>query len=273
MSDKFKATWVSYSSISDFLKCPRAYYLKNMYKNPETGRKISVTKPALSLGAAVHNTLEPLAKLKPDKRFDHDLLEAFDLKFSNYIGKKGGFEDKDAFEEYRKRGHKMLENVLENRHLLKNPTHTLDKDLLDAWLSKEENIVICGKIDWIDENPHTGALSIIDFKTSKEEENNPLQLQIYALLLHILNKETVNKLYYWYLNLYTELTEAELPDARESHATVLELGKRIRDARAQGIFECPRGGCFACNDLETVVRGGAEQVGIGEYNREIYYVQ
>src|ERR1035437_4279352 len=31
--DKFNAVWVSHSSIGDFLKCPRLYYLHNVYKN------------------------------------------------------------------------------------------------------------------------------------------------------------------------------------------------------------------------------------------------
>ena len=68
MTDKYKAVWVSYSSISDYLHCPRAYYLKNVCKTPDTNRKIEVTSPALSLGKAVHNTLEPLAKVSIDDR-------------------------------------------------------------------------------------------------------------------------------------------------------------------------------------------------------------
>ena len=59
MSDKFKAVWVSYSSISDFKKCPRAYYLKNIYKNPKTGKKIELVAPPLALGSVVHDVLEP----------------------------------------------------------------------------------------------------------------------------------------------------------------------------------------------------------------------
>ena len=43
--DKFKATWLSHSSIADFLKCPRLYYLRNIYKNPRAGHKITVLLP------------------------------------------------------------------------------------------------------------------------------------------------------------------------------------------------------------------------------------
>ena len=36
--DKYTATWVSHTSLSDYIKCPRAYFLKNVYKDPQTGQ-------------------------------------------------------------------------------------------------------------------------------------------------------------------------------------------------------------------------------------------
>ncbi|EKE00150.1 MAG: hypothetical protein ACD_22C00083G0004 [uncultured bacterium] len=272
MSDKFKALWVSYSSISDFIKCPRAYFLKNVYKNPNTGRKIEVVKPPLALGSAVHNVLEPLAKLSPDVRFSEVLSDVFDLEFSKHFGKKGGFTSKDEFEMYRAKGLKMIQTVMDNKHILENPTHTLEKSLIDAWLSEKEEIRICGKIDWIDLNPNTGGLSIIDFKTSKEEESDPLQLQIYALLLHILKKETVNSLNYWYLYLNHSLSNVDLPDIKESYKRILELALKIKESKHAGNLACPRNGCFACRDFEKIVNGEAEQVGIGGFNKELYFV-
>lgn len=274
MSDaKYKAVWVSYSSISDFIKCPRAYFLKYIYKNPKTGRKIEVTKPALSLGSAVHNVLEPLAKLAPGTRFEKSLGDQFDLEFLKYFGKRGGFSDKEEFEACRAKGHKMIDTVLRNKQSLEAPTYILKEDLLNAWLSKTENIVICGKIDWINKDVNTNTLSVIDFKTSKEEEENALQLQIYALLLHILNKENVSTLYYWYLNINETLTQAELPDVKDSYKKILELALKIKLARSENSFVCSRQGCFACRDYEKVFKGEALQVGIGGFNREIYYIE
>src|SRR5476649_1046372 len=66
--DKYTAIWVSHSSIGDFLKCPRAYYLHNVYKDPKTGRKINIASPALSLGLAVHTTLEALKNIPVEER-------------------------------------------------------------------------------------------------------------------------------------------------------------------------------------------------------------
>jgi len=64
--DKYTAVWTSHSSIGDFLKCPRAYFLKNMYKDPKTGRKIALVNPALSLGQIVHEVIEGLSVLPVD---------------------------------------------------------------------------------------------------------------------------------------------------------------------------------------------------------------
>jgi len=270
MADKFKATWVSFSSISDYIKCPRAYYLKNIYKNPSTGKKIEIIKPALALGSAVHNVLEPLAKIDPKKRFDTDLIQTFDKEFLKYSGKKGGFTSDEEYEENRQKGHKMLENVIKNSHILKDKTYISDQDLLNDWLSKDNNIVICGKIDWINIDEENDSFTVIDFKTSKEEEKNDLQLQIYALLLYMLNKKAVNKLYYWYININEELTQTNLPNLKESYNRVLEIALQISEARRTNHFECKKKGCYACRDYEKVLAGFAEQVGIGGFGREIY---
>ena len=92
--DKYGAVWVSHSSMGDFLKCPRAYYLHNVYKNPDTGRKITLVNPALSLGSAVHTTLEALKALPVEERLRRDLVADFEKEWAaNASGKKGGFTD------------------------------------------------------------------------------------------------------------------------------------------------------------------------------------
>ena len=76
--DKYTATWLSHSSISDFQHCPRAYYLNNVYKDPRTGHKVSTTSPAMALGSAVHQVLESLSTIPVTDRFKislHDRLE------------------------------------------------------------------------------------------------------------------------------------------------------------------------------------------------------
>ena len=67
--------WVSHTSMRDFLSCPRAYFLRNIYKDPKTGKKINIINPALALGNTVHDVLEELSELKAEERFNLDLLE------------------------------------------------------------------------------------------------------------------------------------------------------------------------------------------------------
>src|SRR3989344_7155440 len=113
MADKYSAVWVSPSSMGDFLKCPRAYYLHNVYKNPDTGRKITIVNPALSLGSAVHATLEALKTLPVEKRLERDLVIDFETWWTaNASGKKGGFTNVEDEAVAKARGRAMIERVI-----------------------------------------------------------------------------------------------------------------------------------------------------------------
>src|SRR3990167_2141388 len=115
MTDKYGAVWVSHSSMGDFLKCPRAYYLHNVYKNPDTGRKITIVNPALSLGSAVHATLEALKTLSVEERLHHDLVAEFEKEWvANASGKKGGFMSSEEEMVAKERGRLMIERVIKN---------------------------------------------------------------------------------------------------------------------------------------------------------------
>jgi len=243
-----------------------------MYKHPDTGRKIEITTPALSLGSAIHNVLEPLAALPADARFKKDLRVSFEEEFSKYKGKRGGFTDTSTYGLYCNRGLEMISRVLANPEPLLQPTHVFEDDLLHGWLSKENNLIICGKIDWLTKDPATEELSIIDFKTSKEEETNSLQLSIYALLLYVLGSKQVNNLSYWYLDFADNLVDVSLPNLKQAHKDILDIGLRISEARATNLLLCPRNGCYACSPYEEIAKGNGEYVGKGKYKRDIYFV-
>lgn len=271
--DKFTATWTSHSSIGEFLRCPRAYYLKNVYRDPKTRHKIQVTGPALSLGSAVHEVLEGLSVLPTNERFNEPLLTKFDRAWEKVSGKRGGFIDDDTEHRYKLRGEAMLRRVQDNPGPLARLSVKLKEDLPFYWISEEDNIILCGKIDWLEYLPETDSVNILDFKTSKQEEDsNSLQLPIYTLLVHNCQRRKVNKAAYWYLEFSDVLTEKELPDLAESHERVLEVGRQIKTARALQRFKCPNGdeGCFACRPMERVLKGEAELVGTNEYNTDVY---
>lgn len=273
MPDKFTAVWVSHSSTGDFLKCPRAYFLKNVYKDPKNNHKIQLMSPPLALGGAVHEVLESLSVLPTNKRFEQSLLEKFDLAWRKVSGKKGGFFNDETEHQYKERGRDMLRRVMNNPGPLNNLAVKIKADLPYYWISEEDNIILCGKVDWLEYFPETESVHIIDFKTSKKEENDEsLQLPIYHLLVANTQKYKVEKASYWYIGLNDDLTEKTLPDLDKAHDQVLTLAKKIKTARKLNHFKCPHGddGCYACKPLESIIRGDAEFVGINQYNQDIY---
>ena len=276
VQDKYNAVWVSHSSIGDFLKCPRAYYLKNIYKN-ENGRKIMLTSPALSLGIAVHEVLEGLSKYKTEERFFKPLEETFEEQWQKVSGKLGGFTSEAEEAEAKERGRNMVLRVAKNPGPLAKKTVKLppahNNMPPNFFLSQEENIILNGKIDWLEYIPEDDSLRVIDFKTGKnEEKEGSLQLPIYLLLLNNLQKRKISGAAYWYLDRDNEPISVKLPDIKEAHENVLAIAKKIKEAREKREFSCPRGpgGCFACRPFEKILKGEAEFIGIGGYNQEIY---
>ena len=277
MSDKYKAIWVSHSSMGDFLKCPRLYYLHNVYKDKKTGNKIAIISPYMSLGVAVHNVLENLVNFKTEERFSRDLFADFEENWKKVSGKIGGFADDAQEAEFKQRGIDMIQKVIENPGPLARLTVNFYKGdfLPNYWLNGEDdNIILCGKVDWI-EYLADGTLRVIDFKTGKHDETpGSLQFPIYHLLLNNLQKRKVSEAAYWYIDRDTELTPSELPSVEESFKKVYAVAKQVKEARQKNIFECPKGaaGCMHCAPYEKILRGEAEFVGKGEFKQDLYLV-
>lgn len=274
--DKFSAVWVSHTSISDFLKCPRAYYLNNVYKDPGTRHKVKIMSPALALGQAVHEVVESLSLLPATERFKEPLMNKFERAWKKVSGIKGGFHSEDQEVEYRRRGELMLERVIKNPGPVGRLAVKIKQELPYFWLSEEENIILCGKIDWLEYLPDQDGVRIIDFKTSKNEEDpKSLQLPIYSLLVTNCQHRKVLGASYWYLNHSDKLTEKELPDPEESNPIVLKIAKEIKLARKLNRFKCPQGenGCQACRPLERILKHEATFVGVNEYNQDIYVLE
>lgn len=276
MPDKFTATWVSHTSINDFLTCPRAYFLKNVYKDPKTGRKFQLMSPPLALGSAVHEVIESLSILPTDQRFEVPLLQKFDIAWKKISGKRGGFFDKETEQQYKTTGEEMLRMVQENPGPVARKAVKIKSDLPQYWISEEDNIILCGKIDWLEYLPDTDTVHIIDFKTSKSSENETsLQLPIYLLLVHNTQERKVSKASYWYLRMSKELDEKILPNLEDAHEEVIRVAKQIKTARKLGHFKCPNGddGCWSCRPLERVLSGEAELVGTNDYRQDVYVLK
>ncbi len=271
--DKFSAVWVSHSSISDYLHCPRAYFLNHVYRDKETGHKIQLMAPALALGQAVHEVLESLSMLPTAERFSQRLSERFEKAWNKVSGEKGGFFDLDSENYYKERGKAMLRQVEQNPGPLLNLAVKIPHDLPHYWLSSEDNIILCGKIDWLEYLPKKEAVHIIDFKTGRQQDaQDSLQLPIYYLLVSNLQKRSVDGASYWYLESDLGLQAQELPDLKAAETKILEVAKKIKTARKLDHFPCPEGktGCRYCRPLEKIVHGQAKRVGLSEYQHDVY---
>jgi hypothetical protein len=178
------------------------------------------------------------------------LLE-YDKVWNRYSGKRGGFLDPEVERKYKERGEAMIRKVLNNPGPLKNKAVKLQMELPFYWISEEDNIILCGKVDWLEYLPETDSVHIIDFKTSKSEEDaNSLQLPIYTLLVANTQKRKTSKASYWYLEFSDTLQEKELPDIAESSERVMKIAKQISLARKLNKLECKLGGCKHCEPLE-----------------------
>lgn len=280
MPDKYSAIWVSHSSIGDFLKCPRLYYLHNVYKDPVTKNKLAVVSPHMSLGIAVHEVLEGLGDVKAEERMRKDLLATFEEKWRKVSGKKGGFLNQEEEIKFKARGVVMLEKVKNDPKFLTHKRIKIPRGHNDMnpnfYLSEDDNLILNGLIDWIEYLPETDSLHIIDFKTGKKEESeSSLQLPIYLLLCNVLQKRRVTKASYWYLE-SGNVVEKELPDLETARRDVLEVALRVKEARTQGEFTCPQGksGCMHCTPYEKILAKdpSVEFVGQGVFKQDLYII-
>lgn len=275
MPDKFSAIWLSHSSISNFKNCPRAYYLSSLYRDPRTGHKITLVTPSMSLGSAVHDVLESLSVIPTAERFKVSLIERFQIAWKKVSGQVGGFADDATEADYKGRGEAMLRRLMAHPGPLQAKAVKIKMDLPQYWLSEEDNLMLCGKLDWLEYNEADDSVNILDFKTGVGEEKvDSLQLPIYYLLAHNCQTRTVKKASYWYIARDDHPQEKKLPNLDHSHEMVLKVGKEIKLARQLERFKCPSGdaGCRHCLPLEKILRGEATFVGNGEYGTDLYTI-
>lgn len=274
MAEAYRAaTWVSHSSISDFLNCPKLYYYRAIYRDPVTNNKITRMEPPLALGGVVHDVIESLSVLPVEERFAISPMKKFETLWESVSGKMGGFKNKEQEDEYKERGRQMIQRVIDNPGPLLNKAIKVKEELPQYWLSEEESIKLCGKIDWLEYIEDTDSVHIIDFKTSRREEDpESLQLPIYHLLAVNTQKRNVSKASYWYLNSEDSPKEVLLPNLEEAEKRVMEIAKRIKLAKQLDHFKCLQGedGCRYCNGLAMIAAGKGEKVGQSKYGQDIY---
>ena len=254
---------------------------------------MSIVSPAMSLGSAVHQTVESLAAIPTEKRGElfaagisgkpDKLLEKFEKSWSAIAGKKGGFVTAEEEAGAHARGIAMILRVAAHPEPLLQKAIRFGGAKMDAggmlpnfFLSEKDNIILCGKLDWLIYQPNDDSVHILDFKTGKnEEKEDSLQMPIYLLLLDRLQKRKISGASYWYLDRDDAPFSVNLPSVAKSFDRVFEVAIQVKKARdTAGPFLCPQGpaGCFACKPFEKILAGEAEYLGVGEYNQDLYMV-
>lgn len=234
---------------------------------------MTITSPPLALGQAVHEVIESLAVLPVDERLKISLVKKLDPAWLKITGKRGGFKTHSEEMIYRDRAEKMLINLQEDPGpILEKAIKIKSKmNLPNYFLSEEDNIILCGKIDWLKYEEETDSVHIIDFKTGKNEEpEDSLQLPIYLLLATNTQSKKVTGASYWYLDRDDGIVEKKLPDIGQSFEKVYKIARRIKLARQINHFKCPKNSCFACRPYERILKGEGEMVGVSDTRQDVY---
>jgi hypothetical protein len=229
-------------------------------------------EPPLALGQVVHEVLETLSTLPVEERHIDKLLDLYEEKWKTIMGDRGGFHDAEEEKKFKDRGAHMIARVMTNPGPLGAKAIKIRQELPYYWISEDDNIILCGKIDWLEYVPESDSVRIIDFKTGKfDEDEGSLQLPIYLLLAAHCQTKPIAGASYWYLDRDDAPTAVALPSGEDATKRVMEYAKMIVLARKLERFICKqKDGCRVCRPLENIINGKAKFVGVGGYNQDIY---
>lgn len=262
------AIFLSNTSLNDFLSCPRAYFLKNIYKNPKTSYRIKIASPYISLGATVHDAIKWFLENSGESS-----LLALDDQFRNfwwkYHGLRGGFVSNEDEAVFGQRGLKMLENFIKNYRKLEKmvPSAKFPKYPL------AEDVILTGNLDYVGELAD-GTLHVIDFKTGTKDEESAIQLYIYAILAENYYQKEVKKLSFWYLDRDLEPKEAVLEPPEKTLSWLVEKAKEVKQALQENNWVCKNQeeGCFGCRNYQAILDGkGQFLFSDHTFKKDVYY--
>lgn len=252
--------YLSYTSINEYLRCPRCWYVRNVLRLPE-----EVGAP-MRVGDVVHRTLERFYALWRDADAEGRDLPGLDALLT--IGRKAyneahqPDEPLDADEQLQVLA--QLRTMFEKLHDERTHPLELEKRVELPYEHAGNKHRLIAKLDRIDRTP--GGLRIVDYKTgyaSKkllEPAADDLQLGIYAMALeHLYEGESLEgTAEYWLL---AEGQIGSLPLNAINHEKVRSKINQAIDGILAGAFpkgEHDREGAGLCNVLDVVARDDME---------------
>lgn len=267
--------WISHTSLNDYDKCRQLYYLRNLYRDQKYGNnfRIQVASPYLSLGEAVHDAIDNFVTRYPSSERNKDkLMYEFNRGWNLKPGKIGGFKDEGQEKEFKERGESMLERFYKNSYFSKGIPLRIDFPKLP--LIGEDDVVLVGNFDWLEENPD--GLHILDFKTGTlEEGESSLQLPIYALLAEYNFKKPVAKVSYWYLDRDDSPVSKPISNLDQTLEKVKQKSQEMQKTIQNKNFACSAdiGYCKYCHEYHKAMGGQAGHVQTDfKRKREVFFL-
>lgn len=262
------AIYLSYTSVKDFLKCPNAYFLKNIYRDTKTGFRLQIASPYLTLGGTVHDSIKWFLETKGQANKDQ-VIQKYRNFWLKYRGKKGGFSSLEEEAVFGKRGLKMLDNFLNN-------AGRLEKSVEQPTFPKfnlVENVILIGNFDFI--GGGSEGLHIVDFKTGINDEEDTLQLYIYAILAEANLGKVVSKASFWYLDREDAPQDIVLDPLEPKLGWLKEKALELKKAIKADNWTCIKESlCRDCKDYQDIIDGKAEfQFSDFRYKKDIYYLK
>ena len=262
--------YISYTGLSDFLKCPRSYYLKNIYRDPKQNFRLQIINPHLVLGGTVHDTIKwfletggGVTKEQLEKKFRNLWLK--------FRGKRGGFKTLEDEASFGNRGLKMLDNFFKNALILGKAMPFLSFPKYNL----TENLILMGNMDFVGLLPD-GTLHVIDFKTGANDEESALQLYIYAILSESNYGKKVSRASFWYLDRDDAPRDIVLDPLDGQLEWLKQKGLELKKAIENNVWVCIKekdGFCRDCRDYQAVLDGKGEFLFSDyRYKKEIYYL-
>jgi len=245
------------------VECAKQYYFEYLdaytsdFRNKPKLKQILVEdgrSKDLVFGDVVHRTLNDFFHLAPKERTESRLTEILKETWTGPRGKERGFPQIEDERKHYERALKLLKRFAQTQNLnpeiaylpqTENEGEFVKENLL--MFPFEPGTILQGKIDRIDREED--GYHLIDYKTSRSETHDNLQLSAYAILSRQALGKPIHKASYLYLESgnfktfpVTEETEAK------TRQRILELISRIK---ADEEFS-PRPGkrCYWCPYVE-----------------------